>query len=110
MQQCTGATRQVLEPLAEVQGEVAGLLHGPLARRVGGHAQDVHVPGGHLHHEQDIEAFQGNRIHMEEVAGQQPLRLHTQDVDARHDVSTSGAAGLRRRARRIRRTVDALMR
>jgi len=40
VQQCTGATRHVLEPLAEAEGEaegeVAGPLHGPLAGGVRG--------------------------------------------------------------------------
>ena len=66
-------------PVAEVHEQIAGPLGGPGTSGMGGHAQDVHVPGGHLHHEQDIDAFQGNRVHMEEVAGQQPLRLHTQE-------------------------------
>jgi hypothetical protein len=42
VQQCTGANRQVLEPLAEVHGHVAGLLHRPVTGRVGGDAAQVH--------------------------------------------------------------------
>jgi hypothetical protein len=66
------------------------------------------MPGGDLHHEQDVEASEGNRVQMEEVAGQQPLLLSARER------SPGGAivrgAGLRRRARRIRCTVAALMR
>ena len=62
-------------PVAEVHKHIPGLLSRPGAGGVGGHAQDVHMPGGDLHHEQDVEASEGNCVHMEEVAGQQPLRL-----------------------------------
>ena len=46
---------------------------------MGGHAQDVHVPGRHLHHEQDVQTFQEDRVHVEEIAGQQPVRLGAQE-------------------------------
>jgi len=48
VQQCTGATRRVLEPLAEGEGEVAGLLHGPLAGGVCGDSAEVHPAGAVL--------------------------------------------------------------
>ena len=38
----------VLEPLVEGQGEVAGLLHRPLAGGVGGHAAKMHPAGAML--------------------------------------------------------------
>ena len=37
----TPRRRRVPEPLAEVQGQVAGLPHRPVARRVGGDAAEV---------------------------------------------------------------------
>src|ERR1039457_4312986 len=36
---------EVLEPLVETDGQVAGLLHGPLAGRVGGDAAKMHPAG-----------------------------------------------------------------
>ena len=36
-------------PAAEIHDQVAGLLSGPHAIRLGGHAQDVHPPRPHLH-------------------------------------------------------------
>src|ERR1019366_406232 len=66
-------------PVAEVHEEVAGLLRGPGAVRVGGHSEDVHVPGAHLHHEQHVQAPEEDRVDMEEVAGQQPVCLCAQE-------------------------------
>jgi hypothetical protein len=40
------------DPVAEIHDQVAGLLGGPRTVRVSGHAEDVHVPGPHLHDEQ----------------------------------------------------------
>jgi hypothetical protein len=40
------------DPVSEVHEQVTGLLRGPAAARVGGHAQDVHAPGHDLHDEQ----------------------------------------------------------
>jgi hypothetical protein len=73
---------------------------------VGGHAEDVHVPGRDLRDEQDVQALEEDRVDLEEVAGQQPLCLGAQN--ARQEVSTSRGAGLRRWARKIRRTVASL--
>ena len=44
----------------------------------GGHAEDVHVPGRHLHDEPDVQALEEDRVNGEEVAGQQSLRLSAQ--------------------------------
>jgi hypothetical protein len=67
------------DPISEVHEQVAGLLGGPYAVRMGGHAEDVHVPGRHLHDEQDVQASEEDRVDLEEVAGQQPLRLGAQE-------------------------------
>jgi hypothetical protein len=40
-------------PFTEVHQHIPGLLGRPGASGVGGYAQDVHMPGGDLHHEQD---------------------------------------------------------
>ena len=45
---------EVPEPLAEVEGQVAGLLHRPLARRVGGDSADVHPAGAVLDEHQHV--------------------------------------------------------
>jgi len=37
---------------------------------VGGHAQDVHVPGLHLDDEQYVQALEEDRVDVEEIAGQ----------------------------------------
>ena len=58
------------DPVAEVHDQVAGLLGSPSAVRVGGHAQDVHVPGLHLDDEQYVQAFEEDRVDVEEIAGQ----------------------------------------
>jgi hypothetical protein len=63
------------DPRPEVHQQVAGLLGRPGAGRAGGHAEDVHTPGGDFHDEQHVQARQGNRVDMAEVDGRQALRL-----------------------------------
>src|ERR1039457_3078841 len=46
---------EVPESLAEVEGQVAGLLHRPVARRVGGDAADVHPAGAVLDEYQEVQ-------------------------------------------------------
>ena len=94
-------------PVAVIHEQVARLLGGPCAVRVGGHAEDVHVPGRYLHDEQHVQASEEDRVDMEEVAGEQPVRLRAQE--RRREVSTFRGAGLRQRARRIRRAVARLI-
>ena len=96
------------DPVTEVHEQVAGLLGSPRAVRVSGHAEDVHVPGAHLHDEQHIKAPEEDRVDMKEIAGQQAISCVRRN--ARQEVSVFLGTGLRRRARRIRRTVAALMR
>ena len=67
------------DPAAEVHDEVAGLLGGPCAIRVGGHAEDVHAPGRYLHNEQHVQACEEDRVHVEEVAGQQAVGLGAEE-------------------------------
>jgi len=66
-------------PVVEVHDQVAGLLGGPRASRVGGHAQDVHPSGLYLHDEQHVQASEEDRVHMKEIAGQQAISLRTQE-------------------------------
>ena len=67
------------DPVTEIHEQVAGLLGSPRAIRRGGHTQDVHPPGPHLHDEQHIEASEDDRAGMEEIAGQQAIGLSTQE-------------------------------
>ncbi len=80
MQQCTGATRHVPEPLAEAEGEVAGLLHGPLARRAGGDPAEVQPPGAMFDEYQDIDALQQHGVHVQEVDREDPGGLGVQEL------------------------------
>jgi hypothetical protein len=67
------------DPVAEVHDQVAGLLGGPRAVRVSGHAEDMHPPGLHLHHEQHVQALEVDGAHMKEIAGQQAVGLRAQE-------------------------------
>ena len=65
------------------------------------------MPGPHLHCEQHVQAFEEDRVHMKEIAGQQAISLSTQERPPGGIYAPR--VGLHRRARRIRRTVAALM-
>jgi len=80
VQQCTGATRHVLEPLVEAEGEVAGLLHGPLAGRVRGHTAEVHPAGAVLDEHQDIQSLAQHGVHVQEVDREDPGSLGVQEL------------------------------
>ena len=80
VQQCTGATRQLPGPLAEVHHEVAGLLGGPGPGRMSGEAQDVYRPGLDLHDEQHVHALEQYRVDVQEVAGKDAVRLGGQEL------------------------------
>ena len=80
VQQCTGATRHVLETLAEAEGEVAGLLHGPLARRARGDPAKMHPAGAVLDEHQDVQALQQHGVHVEEVHSEDPGGLGVQEL------------------------------
>ena len=83
MQQCTGATRHALEPYAEPEGEVAGLLGGPGSGWMRGDAQDVHGPGPDLQHEQHVQALEQHRVDMQEVTGENAGSLGGQELPPR---------------------------
>ena len=80
VQQCTGATRHALEPLVETEGQVAGPLHGPLARRAGSDPAEVHPAGAVLDEYQDIDALQQHGVHVQEVDGEDPGCLGVQEL------------------------------
>jgi hypothetical protein len=79
VQQCTGATRQVLEPLAEGEGEVAGLLDGPFAGGVRGDAAQVHPAGAVLDEHQNVQPFQQHGAGVQEVDCEDPGGLGVQE-------------------------------
>jgi hypothetical protein len=54
-------------PVAGVHDQVAGLLRGPCAVRMGGHAEDVHVPGRHLRSCSDVS--RKHRIRRKQILG-----------------------------------------
>ena len=70
----------ILGPLVDAEGEVAGLLHGPLARRAGGDPADVHPAGAMLDEYQDIDALQQRGVHVQEVNREDPGRLGVQEL------------------------------
>ena len=94
VQQCTGATRQVLEPLAEAEGQVAGLLHGPRAGGVRGDPADVHPAGAMFDEHQDIQSSEQHGVHVQEVDREDPGGLGVQELPPG-------------RARAARRRIDA---
>jgi len=91
VQQCTGATRQVLEPLAEGEGEVAGLLHGPFAGGVRGDAAEVHPAGAVLDEHQDVQPFQQHGVNVQEVDCENPGGLGVQELPVLVENSGTGA-------------------
>jgi hypothetical protein len=82
-----------LEPLVETDSQVAGLLHGPLAGRVGGDAAKVHPARVMLDEHQDVQPFQQHRVHVQEVHREYPGGLGVQELPPR-------------RARSARRRID----
>jgi hypothetical protein len=70
----------VPEPLAEGEGEVAGLLHRPFAGGAGGDAAQMHPPGAMLDEHQDVETPQQHGVHVEEVDGEYPGSLGVDEL------------------------------
>jgi len=80
VQQCTGATRHVLEPLAEDEGEVAGLLHGPLPRWARGDPADVHPAAAMLDEHQDVQSPEEHGVHVQEIDCDNPGGVGAQEL------------------------------
>src|ERR1039457_3959476 len=70
----------VPEPLAEVKGQVAGLLHRPHAGRVGGDAAEVHPAGAVLDEYQHVQPGQRDSIYVKKVDGNNPGGLRVQEL------------------------------
>jgi hypothetical protein len=71
---------EVLEPLAEVQGEVAGLLDCPAAGRVRGDAAEVHPAGAVLDEHQDVQPVYQHGVDVEKVDGEDSGGLGVQEL------------------------------
>ena len=80
MQQCTGATRHVLEPLVEAEGQVAGLLRGPLAGGMCGDAAEMHPAAAVLDEHQDVQSLEQHGVHVREVDREDPGCLGVQKL------------------------------
>jgi hypothetical protein len=83
VQQCTGATRHVREPLAEGEGEVAGLLHRPLAGGVGGDAAPMHPAAAVLDEHQHIQPPQQHGVCVQEIDRDDPGSLGMKKLSPR---------------------------
>ncbi len=70
----------VLEPLAEGEGEVAGLLGRPLAGGVGGDTSQMHPAGAVLDEHEDVQSLQQHGVHVEEVDGEDSGGLGVQEL------------------------------
>ena len=67
-------------PFPDVSEQVAGLLGGPLPRRVRRHTQDVDPTGADLHHEEHIQPAQQHGVHVQEVTRQQTTCLGGEEL------------------------------
>jgi hypothetical protein len=70
----------VLEPLVEGEGEVAGLLHSPVAGGMGGDAAGVHPAGAVLDEHQDVQSLEQHGVHVQEVDCEDPGGLGVQEL------------------------------
>jgi hypothetical protein len=70
----------VLEALAEAEGEVAGLLHGPLVRRARGDPADVHPAGAVFDEHQDMQSLEEHGVHVQEIDCDDPGGLGVQEL------------------------------
>ena len=69
-----------VEPLIEGEGQVAGLLHGPLPGGMGGDAAKVHPAGAMLDEDQYVQSSQQHGIHVQEVDREDPGGLGVQEL------------------------------
>jgi len=71
---------EVLEPLIQIQGQVAGLLDSPCAGWVRGDAAQVHPAGAVLNEYQHVQSPQHDRVNVQEVDGQDAGGLGVQEL------------------------------
>ncbi len=70
----------VLEPLAETDRQVAGLLYCPVAGRVRGDAAEMHPAGAMLDEHQHIQPLQQHGVHVQEIDCQDPCGLGCEEL------------------------------
>jgi hypothetical protein len=70
----------VPEPLTEAEGEVAGLLHGPLPSGVRGDAAKVHPASAVLDEHQGIQSPDKHGVHVQEIHCDDPGGLGVQEL------------------------------
>jgi hypothetical protein len=88
---------EVPEPVAEVEGQVAGLLYRPVAGGVGRDAADVHPAGAVLDEHQHVQPGQRDSIHVQEIDSQDSSGLRVQELPpGRAAAARRGRPGLRR--------------
>ena len=85
---------EALEPLAESQGQVPGLLGGPRAGGVRGDAAQVHPAGVVLDEHQHVQPFQQDCVNVQEVNGQDPVGLGVQELPPRRACSGAVPASM----------------
>ena len=73
----------VLKPLAEGEGEVAGLLHCPVPGGVRGDAAEMHPAGTMLDEHQHVHALQQHGVHVQEIDREDPGGLGCQELPPR---------------------------
>jgi hypothetical protein len=72
---------ELADPVTEIHHEVADLLGGPFAVRIGGCAEDVDVAGGDFQHEEHVDPLGGERaVGVEDVVGQRRRCLRAQEL------------------------------
>ena len=71
---------QRLDPLTQVEEQVAGLLGHPFTGWVGGHPGQVHSPVGDFDEDQDVQPAQQHRLDGEEVAGDDAVGLGGEEL------------------------------
>ena len=70
----------VREPLVKGEGQIAGLLHRPLASRVSGDAANVDPAGAVLDEHQDIGLFEQHCAGVQEIYGENPGGLSGEEL------------------------------
>src|SRR5271154_998031 len=68
------------EPLAETEGEVPGLLHGPLPGGVRGDPAKMHPAAAVLDEHQDIQSPEEHGVHVQEIHCDDPGSLDAQEL------------------------------
>jgi hypothetical protein len=92
------------EPLVKGEGQIAGLLHCPLASRVSGDAANVDPAGAVLDEHQDIEPFEQHCVGVQEIYGENPGGLSGEELPPAGPARRG--AGSMPAACRISHTVD----